>query len=490
MEKIDLWQKTLDSQLPRITGETWDAIVVSSWFTQGDLSSPGVPEISAATCKLLSACSASLRDGGLLFVYGAPHRLPAYAEAIPDLEFRHWFGLQVNELEKRRTLPHAHMGILLFHKGPGLDIEPLRVSHRYCSACGKNLKDWGGKQNLLNPRGTILSDVWTDLPLRPIVGNRIPGDVLRRVEELLGPQARVLHLVENKQEAYSELTLIYEKYPPLPEFPLDVVEEADCIEYMESLLPEHEDRAFDLVFADPPYNLEKLYARYSDARAAEEYLTWCGKWLTLCARLLRPGGALYVLNLPKWALHHARTLDRLLDFRHWIVWQAMAEPRGKILPAHYAILYYTKPGAPVVFNYDGESRVDSLEYCRRPTCVKRRKAEGDDRTTALTDVWGDIHRIRHKRDRDDHPCQLPERLIERIIALSTNPGQVVFDPLCGAGTTAAIASRLGRRYVTLDLDPTYVEITRKRLAKIDEPSEPAPRKKRAPEPSPQMALDF
>ncbi len=164
----------------------------------------------------------------------------------------------------------------------------------------------------------------------------------------------------------------------------------------------------------------------------------------------------------------AHTLDGLLDFRHWIAWQAMAEPRGRIMPAHYALLYHTKPGGEPVFNYGNQDGFvgppDSPDYCLRASCVRKRKAAGDDRTVPLTDVWFDVHRIRHKRDRDYHPCQLPEKLLERVILLASNPGQVVFDPFCGVGTTAVVAKRLGRRFVTTDVDAEYVGITQEKLA--------------------------
>ncbi len=81
----------------------------------------------------------------------------------------------------------------------------------------------------------------------------------------------------------------------------------------------------------------------------------------------------------------------------------------------------------------------------------------------LTDVWWDVHRIKHKRDRDAHPCQLPEKFMERIIKLATRPGDVVFDPFGGAGTTAIAAVKLGRKFVVTEIDPHYARITREKL---------------------------
>jgi site-specific DNA-methyltransferase (adenine-specific) len=228
-----------------------------------------------------------------------------------------------------------------------------------------------------------------------------------------------------------------------------------------------------MTFADPPYNLRKGYNDYEDSLADISYIDWCNQWLAGMAKSLSPGGSLFVLNLPKWALHHAAFLNGILEFRHWIVWDALSDPRGKLMPAHYALLYYTKPGSKPVFNYSplgvkakSESVIppDSPRYCLRAACIRNRKARGDDGRVELSDVWFDIHRLKHKRDRDAHPCQLPEKLMERIIRLTTNRGGLVFDPFCGAGTTAIAAAKLGRHFVVVDTDPKYVRITNEKLA--------------------------
>ena len=452
-----------------------DAIALSSYFSPADLSSPVPYKLHTSTKKLLESCARSLKIGGLLFVYGAPHHLPMYAELLDmlgddnwRLEFKYWIAVQLHEPKKEEILQSTHVGIFLFHKVARkrytrFHLNQVRIPHEFCPACGQNVKDWGGKKHLMNPQGAALSDVWTDLPIQSLTDHVIPEDVLIRLQALC--PGSFIHIIEPPQEMNSDRSTLNAQRstsPGISGLPTDRVETADCIEFMESLLLKYEHNAFDLIFADPPYNLAKLYTNYTDSQAAEEYLAWCDKWLKLCSRLLKPGGSMYVLNLPKWALYHSRTLDKLLDFRRWIAWRALAEPRGKLLPAHYALLYYTKPGAPPVFNSD-LCETDSPEYCLRASCIKKRKAAGDDRKAPLTDIWCDIYRIRHKRDRDYHPCQLPEKLLERIILLSSNPGQVIFDPFCGVGTTAVVAKRLNRHFITTDIDPEYIRITKTKL---------------------------
>ena len=81
----------------------------------------------------------------------------------------------------------------------------------------------------------------------------------------------------------------------------------------------------------------------------------------------------------------------------------------------------------------------------------------------VSDVWTNIHRIKHTKYRDEHPCQLPIHLLERIILMSTDEDDIVFDPFVGTGTTAIAAKRLGRSYIGFDIDKKYIEITRGKL---------------------------
>ena len=81
----------------------------------------------------------------------------------------------------------------------------------------------------------------------------------------------------------------------------------------------------------------------------------------------------------------------------------------------------------------------------------------------VSDVWTDIHRIKHNRKRDPHPCQLPIHLLDRLILLTTDENDIVLDPFSGTGTTAISAKRLGRRYIGFELDEKYAEISREKL---------------------------
>jgi len=231
---------------------------------------------------------------------------------------------------------------------------------------------------------------------------------------------------------------------------------------MDWLYEEH-GQFVDLGFADPPYNLEKLYEGYTDDRKDQEYLEWCNEWLLRYVKLLKPNGTLFVLNLPKWTTHHAVLLNSHLYLQNWIVWDALSDPRGRVMPAHYGLLHYTVH--PTNFTLNRLEPVEPADRCLRPKCIKSRPA--DIFRENLTNIWHDVHRIKHKKDRDAHPCQLPEKLLDRVIRLASNPGDVVLDAFLGTGTSAVIAKKLGRVFVGVERDPSYITITEARLARAE-----------------------
>jgi len=157
-------------------------------------------------------------------------------------------------------------------------------------------------------------------------------------------------------------------------------------------------------------------------------------------------------------------LNRIADFKHWIAWDAPSSPMGKTLqPSPYGILVYAKNAKELKFY---EIRYPH-KRCRK--CGYLLKDYGGKKEglhpfgPLVSDVWTDIHRVKHKVYRDEHPCQLPVHLLERLILMATDENDIVLDPFAGAGTTPIAAKRLGRRYVGFDIDKKYVEITENKL---------------------------
>ncbi len=163
-------------------------------------------------------------------------------------------------------------------------------------------------------------------------------------------------------------------------------------------------------------------------------------------------------------------MQTVLKFQNWIVWDALAFPVRLIMPAHYTILCFSKgkprelpgliggsshigvPSPPKSFNAL-EPLADG--YCLRANCVDTRIAARINDRAPLTDLWGDIHRLKHNSRRVDHPCQLPPHLMYRLITVFTKPGESILDCFNGAGTTTLAAQQLGRRYVGIDSSEKY-----------------------------------
>jgi len=234
----------------------------------------------------------------------------------------------------------------------------------------------------------------------------------------------------------------------------------DAIEIMRQI----PDNSVDMTFADPPFNLGKKYNSYYDKKNIDEYIEWCKLWMKEMVRVTKSSGSIFVHNIPRWLTHFATFLNEIAHFRHWIAWNAMGAPLGKtLLPNHYGILWYTKQIKSYKF-YDIRG---PHPRCRKCITILQDYGGKKDQIhpfgPLVSDVWTDIHRIRHKKRRDEHPCQLPIPLLERLILMTTDEGDVVLDPFVGTGTTAIAAKRLGRKYIAIDIDPNYVEITKKKL---------------------------
>jgi len=248
---------------------------------------------------------------------------------------------------------------------------------------------------------------------------------------------------------------------------LDRVILGDCLTELKKI----PDNSVDVCFADPPFNLDKKYASYRDQLSLQSYLAWCEEWLLELVRVTKPTGSILVHNIPKWLTYYAAILNEHAHFRHWIAWDAMSAPLGKsLLPAHYGILFYAKQAKGTKFY---EIRAPHKK-CRECNAYLKDYGGKKDQMHPfgylVSDVWTDIHRIRHSRRRDEHPCQLPIHLLERLILMTTDEGDTVLDPFLGTGTSAIAAKTLNRKYIGIELDPAYAEIAQGKLDRIISPT--------------------
>ncbi|MCY4106330.1 MAG: site-specific DNA-methyltransferase [Chloroflexi bacterium] len=234
----------------------------------------------------------------------------------------------------------------------------------------------------------------------------------------------------------------------------------DCLSYMRGLPTD----SVDMVFADPPFNLNKNYASYKDNLPLHQYLDWTYQWLEESIRVLKPTGSIFVYNIPKLLTFTAAKLNELAIFRHWIAWNSGGRPLGKTLqPAHYGILLYSKT-KDMKF-YDVRAPHKRCRVCKEfHTDYGGKEHLRHPFGYLVSDVWDDLHRIRHRKRRiENHPCRLPVPLLERMILMTTDENDVILDPFCGSGTAAVAAMQLGRRYLGVDIDPQYFAATHEKL---------------------------
>lgn len=228
--------------------------------------------------------------------------------------------------------------------------------------------------------------------------------------------------------------------------------QADCLNLFDSI----KDNQIDCIFADPPFNLGKVYgnAEYMDDLVSQDYLNWSFKWLDECNRVLAPGGALFVYILPQWGYRFATHLsERKMLFRHWIALSMKGTfPRGqKLYPAHYALLYFTK-GKPKIFN-----RVRMpIPKCRH--CGKDLKDYGGHRKYLnplglnLTDFWEDTAPARHKKHKFRwHVNELKPMISQRCFEIASCPQEIVMDPFGGGGSSYQAAETLRRFWIGSEL---------------------------------------
>ncbi len=235
----------------------------------------------------------------------------------------------------------------------------------------------------------------------------------------------------------------------------------DCLE----VLPLISDECVDTVFADPPFNLGKEYGEsVNDLRQDDEYLDWCRKWIDECVRTLKPGGAFFLYNIPRWNVELGHYLNKLdMHFRHWItVSIKFGLPiQGRLYPAHYSLLYYSK-GKHKTFRRI-RTPIDTCRHCGGE--IRDYGGHRDamnDLGVNLMDVWTDIPPVRHWKFKSPkrNANALSTKILDRVVEMSTVEGEVVLDPFGGSGTTFAVCERKNRRWIGIEIEATDVIIER------------------------------
>ncbi len=266
---------------------------------------------------------------------------------------------------------------------------------------------------------------------------------------------------------------------PAAVIPSNILLEGDCLQSLAGL----PDSCAHLAFADPPFNIGYDYDTYDDRRTADDYLTWSKRWLEAVQRVLRPDGTFWLAIGDEYAAELKVLATRELGFtcRSWVVWYYTfgVNCRTKFSRSHAHLFHFVKDPAAFTFNDDairvpsarelvyGDKRAHPTGRLPDDTWILRPQdlPEG---FSADADTWYFPRVCGTFKERSGwHGCQMPEQLLGRIIRASSNPGDLVLDPFGGSGTTLAVAKKLGRSYLGLELSKAYAKRIDKRLAAID-----------------------
>jgi len=252
------------------------------------------------------------------------------------------------------------------------------------------------------------------------------------------------------------------------DLPINQILHGDCIDELNSL-PES---SIDLIFADPPYNLQlqnELYRpnmtkvdavddEWDQFDSFQAYDEFSRGWLGACRRVLKPTGSMWVIG----SYHNIFRIGTLMqDLGFWIlndiVWvktNPMPNFRGvRFTNAHETLIWASKEqGAKYTFNHHAMKGLNEDKQMRSDWWLLA-LATGKER-------------LKDENGQKAHSTQKPEALLYRVILSSSKPGDVVLDPFFGSGTTGAVAKKLHRNWIGIEREKKYIELARKRIDSV------------------------
>jgi site-specific DNA-methyltransferase (adenine-specific) len=252
----------------------------------------------------------------------------------------------------------------------------------------------------------------------------------------------------------------------------------DCIAGMAKRV----EGSVDLVFADPPFNIGYDYDVYEDRKHADEYLEWTKAWGQQVKRILKPDGTFWLAIGDDFAAELKVLFTRDLGFscRSWVIWYYTfgVNCTKKFSRSHTHLFHFVKDARQFTFNADPIMVPSARQLVYQDTRANPKGRLPDD-TWVLRpqdlpdgllpdeDTWY-FPRVcgTFKERAGFHGCQMPERVLGRIIEVSSHPGELVLDPFAGSGSTLIVAKKLGRDYLGFEYSENYVQQIRARLESV------------------------
>lgn len=279
------------------------------------------------------------------------------------------------------------------------------------------------------------------------------------------PRNRTLVLNTWETEEFRERLIYLNKQKNLADFCNKII----CGDAFKALkyLPE---QSFDLLFADPPYNLTKNFGENSFRQTSlDEYENWLESWLKISVRLLKQTASVYICGDWRSASAIQRVGMKYFRLRNRITWE---REKGRGAKANWKNagedIWFFTVSDQYIFNLEAvkTKRKVLAPYTENGQPKDWEKAsDGNFRVTHPSNLWTDITvPFWSMPENTDHPTQKPEKLLAKIILASTNESDLILDPFAGSGTTCVIAKKLNRNFVGIECDERYCLLTEKRLA--------------------------
>lgn len=237
----------------------------------------------------------------------------------------------------------------------------------------------------------------------------------------------------------------------------------DAIEALKTI----PDNSVDLIFADPPYNIGKIFSGNKEKWNSEEhYLEWCYEWIDLCIQKLKPTGSFYVMTATQFMPYFDIYIKKKMEIMSRIIWSydsSGVQAKNFFGSMYEPILFCVKDKKKYTFNSD-DILVEAKTGAKRNLIDYRKDPPQPYKTEKVPgNVW-EFSRVRYRMDEyENHPTQKPTALLERIIKASSNKGDIVLDPFSGTFTTCFVAKELGRNSIGIELQDEYVKIGLRRL---------------------------
>ncbi|WP_414526362.1 adenine-specific DNA-methyltransferase [Nodularia chucula] len=226
----------------------------------------------------------------------------------------------------------------------------------------------------------------------------------------------------------------------------------------------------DLIFIDPPYNIGKKFSNFHDKWESDaEYLNWSYQWLDECIRILKPNGTIYLMTSTQTMPYFDIYLRKNLTILSRIIWHydSSGVQAKKYFGSMYEpILHCIKNKNNYIFNAD-DIKIEAKTGAQRKLIDYRKSVPIPYNTEKVPGNAWYFPRVRYRMDEyENHPSQKPESLLERIILASSNKGSLILDPFAGTFTTAAVAKRLGRKSISIELQEEYLKIGLRRVLEL------------------------